>query len=174
MMSGGVRKVRFPGKARQSGSRLYGRGGICRDRVGAVRRKLTIWISAGVGLAALLILLVLTITSTKARLKALSQRVDPAQMQLKPGWAPYVRYAVLDDLTEVGIIKARNGSYSRYWFRSHHLTGDDGGAWFAMSDGTRVYMSGYFCCDVQFGAVEAIEDLEHLKQLIRKHDGTPP
>ncbi len=68
---------------------------------------------------------------------------DPASLTLDRGYNDYVRRAILTDGTEAGIISCRDGSSSRFWFRSHHLTHDDGGTLFRFSDGTQVFMSGF-------------------------------
>lgn len=112
--------------------------------------------------------------TTKAPLKRISKRVDPATLRLEPGHVPFISHTILDDGTEVGIITMKNGSTAKYWFRSHHLdSGSIGGTWFAFDDGTRLYMSGYFCCNVDLPGGQPSEP-DDLKRFIWKHHGTSP
>ncbi|OAM89727.1 hypothetical protein AW736_11875 [Termitidicoccus mucosus] len=94
-------------------------------------------------------------------------------MHLEAAYNSYVQRAILDDGTEAGVIHMRDGSSSRYWFRSHHRTGDMGGTWFAMSDGTRSYMAGWFCCEVQLPD-DQLASLDALKKFVREHHGIAP
>ena len=98
---------------------------------------------------------------------------DPASLSLERGYNDYVRRASLADGTEAGIISCRDGSSSRYWFRSHHLTHDDGGTLFRLSDGSEVFMSGWFCCEVQLPE-QQLASLTELRAFIREHDGVSP
>ena len=85
----------------------------------------------------------------------------------------YVQRAILADGTEAGVIRCRDGSSSRYWFRSHHLTHDDGGTLFRFSDGTELFMSGWFCCEVQLPE-QQLASLVELRAFIREHHGVSP
>ncbi|NOU36944.1 MAG: hypothetical protein HOO88_09270 [Kiritimatiellaceae bacterium] len=98
---------------------------------------------------------------------------DPASLSLERGYNDYVRRAILADGTEAGVISCRDGSSSRFWFRSHHLTHDDGGTLFRFSDGTEVFMSGWFCCEVQLPEKQ-LASLVELRAFIREHDGISP
>lgn len=98
---------------------------------------------------------------------------DPVSLSLARGYNDYVRRAFLADGTEAGIINCRDGTSSRFWFRSHHLTHDDGGTLFRFSDGTEVFMSGWFCCEVQLPE-EQLASLVDLRAFIREHDGVRP
>jgi len=98
---------------------------------------------------------------------------DPASLTLERGYNDYVRRAILTNGTEAGIISCRDGSSSRYWFRSHHLTHDDGGTLFRFSDGSEVFMSGWFCCEVQLPE-QQLASLVELLAFIREHDGVSP
>ena len=98
---------------------------------------------------------------------------DPVSLSLERAYNDYVRRSILADGTEAGIISCRDGSSSRYWFRSHHLTHDDGGTLFRFSDGSQVFMSGYFCCEVQFPE-QQFASLAELRAFIREHGGVSP
>ncbi|MBI1369818.1 MAG: hypothetical protein GC162_14325 [Planctomycetes bacterium] len=95
---------------------------------------------------------------------------DPASLTLERGYNDYVRRAILADGTEAGIISCRDGSSSRFWFRSHHLTHDDGATLFRFSDGSEVFLAGYFCCEVQLPE-QQLASLGDLRAFIRQHDG---
>ena len=118
-------------------------------------------------------LLVACQSSTFRKLKATSRVTDPAVITLQEGFNDYVRCARLDDGTQIGMIQCRDGSSSRYWFRSHHLTGDDGGTLFRFSDGTEHFMVGGFCCEVQLPQ-QQLASLAELQAFIRKKDGISP
>src|ERR1051325_4029875 len=98
---------------------------------------------------------------------------DPASLALDPAYNAYVRRIILTDGTEAGIISCRDGSSSRFWFRSHHLTHDVGGTLFRFSNGTEVFMSGYFCCEVQLPEQPLASSAE-LRTFIQKHHGISP
>jgi len=110
---------------------------------------------------------------TLSDLERISTASDPTSLTLAPAFNDYVRRAVLADGTETGTISCRDGSSSRYWFRSHHLTHDDGGTLFRFSDGTQVFMSGYFCCEVELPEPQ-LASLVELRAFIREHDGISP
>ena len=110
---------------------------------------------------------------TRSDLERISAASDPSSLTLQRGYNDYVRRAILADSTEAGIISCRDGSSSRYWFRSHHLTHDDGGTLFRFSDGTEVFMSGYFCCEVQLPE-QQLASLVELRAFIREHHGVSP
>lgn len=48
-----------------------------------------------------------------------------------------------------------------------------GGTWFFMSDGSKKYLAGYFCCGLHLPE-EQFASLSELKDFIKKHDGTRP
>lgn len=126
--------------------------------------------------ALLIIALAAVLTGCGSRAQREVERAsaaDPASLALGPGYNDYVRRAFLPDLTEAGIITCRDGSSSRYWFRSHHLTHDDGGTLFRFSDGRRIFMSGWFCCEVQLPE-QQLASLAELEAFIRRYDGISP
>jgi len=112
-------------------------------------------------------------SATRRDLLRISAASDPISLTLEPGFNPCFRSTTLADNTEVGIIKCRDGSSARFWFRSHHLTGDKGGTLFRLSDGEELFMSGYFCCEVQLPE-QAFASLDGLRAFVRKYDGTSP
>ena len=110
---------------------------------------------------------------TRSDLERISTASDPTSLNLAPAFNDYVRRAILADGTEAGIISCRDGSSSRFWFHSHHLTHDDGGTLFRFSDGTELFMSGYFCCEVQLPE-QQLASLVELRAFIREHHGVSP
>jgi hypothetical protein len=112
-------------------------------------------------------------SSTHRELRRISAASDPASLSLEKGFNDYVHRTILADGTEAGIIRCRDGSSSHFWFRSHHLTRDDGGTLFRFSDGTEVFMSGYFCCEVQLPE-QQIASLGDLRAFIRQRHGISP
>jgi hypothetical protein len=110
---------------------------------------------------------------TERELQRISMTSDPASLSLEQGYNVYVRRAVLADGTEAGIINCLDGSSSRFWFRSHHLTHDEGGTLFRFSDGTGAFMAGYFCCEVQLPD-QQIASLSDLRTFIQQNHGVSP
>lgn len=110
---------------------------------------------------------------TKEPLRQTMMKNDPSTMDLEPGFNKYVDRAILADGTETGIIHCKDGSLSKFWFRSHHLCKDIGGTWFSMSDGKEVYMGGRFCCEVQLPD-EQMKSLAELRKFIQEGDGLAP
>ena len=111
--------------------------------------------------------------TTKAPLKTLSEKYDPSKLNLNQGYNSYVKNMHLEDGTEIGIIYLKDGTQSKYWFRSHHLVDDIGGTWFAMGNGQKKYMAGWFCCEVQLPK-EQLASLKDLESFINEHHGISP
>ena len=111
---------------------------------------------------------------TKSALKEICEKYDPSSHKLEGVSNSYVQRTFIDDeKVELGVIQMKDGSTSKYWFRSHHLTDDIGGTWFLLSDGEKRYMPGYFCCEAQFPD-EQFQSLSDLRIFIRKHSGINP
>ena len=110
---------------------------------------------------------------TKAPLKRVSEKNDPSSLKLKQGYTTYVKYTHLEDGTNLGIIQMKDDSWSKYWFWSHHITDDMGGTWFVMSDGKKIYMAGYFCCEIILPEKQ-FENLGELRNFIKGHHGKSP
>lgn len=113
---------------------------------------------------------------TKARLLKIAEqeRYDPGTMELEDGYNSFVKNIMLCDAkVETGIVSLKDGASAKFWFRSHHLAKDIGGTWFFMSDGSRAYMAGYFCCEALFPE-EGFASLDELKTYISGHNGDIP
>ncbi len=125
----------------------------------------------------IIITLVVTLTGCDSRSKRDVERASaasvPTSLPLTPGFNDYVRRAILSDGIEVGVITCRDGSSAHFWFSSHHRTRDDGCTLFRFSDGLRVFMTGYFCCEVQLPEKQ-FASLAELRGFIREHDGVSP
>lgn len=98
---------------------------------------------------------------------------DPKKLNLENAYNTYVKRAYLEDRIEIGIIYLEDGSTSKYWFISHHISRDIGGTWFFMSDGRKEYMAGWFCCEVQLPEKQ-LESLSDLRKFIKKYHGEAP
>jgi hypothetical protein len=125
---------------------------------------------------ALLVLTALLVgcaSQTRRDLERIGDRSDPQSLALVPGYNDYVQCAILADGTEAGVISFRDGSSSRYWFRSHHLTDDMGGTLFRLSDGSELFMSGWFCCEVQLPE-QQLSSLDALREFVHENDGISP
>lgn len=75
---------------------------------------------------------------------------DPSELKLMEGSNDYIRRVSLSGGLECGIVTMKDGDEVKYWFRSHHLSGDQGHARFEFPDGSVRMMTGYFCCEVMF------------------------
>jgi hypothetical protein len=106
-------------------------------------------------------------------LKQVHRSTDPATLSLEPAYNHYAHRTFLPDGTEVGVVQLKDGSIAKYWFRSHHLSQDKGGTIFALSDDSRRFMSGYFCCEVQLPE-EQLASLADLRAFISAADGQRP
>lgn len=112
-------------------------------------------------------------TSTQRELERITAVSDPAALALEQGYNDYVHRSFLPGGIETGVIQCEDGASSKYWFRSHHLSDDMGGTLFHFSDGTKVFMSGWFCCEVQLPDRQ-FASLAQLRAFIREHNGTGP
>jgi hypothetical protein len=102
-----------------------------------------------------------------------SAKYAPKSQTLHKGYNDYVRCVHLENGIETGIITCQDGSTSDYWFLTHHISKDKGGTLFRFSDGSEVYMTGYFCCEVQLPE-QPFASLSELRDFIQKRDGTGP
>ena len=100
-------------------------------------------------------------------------RYNPAHIELHPAFNHYVHHTILPDGTETGIITLADGDFAQFWFLSHHLTDDIGGSLFKFSDGAEIFMSGYFCCEVQLPHKRPAS-LAALNAFIKSFDGARP
>lgn len=121
---------------------------------------------------------VLSSCSTSAQdierqLREISKSKDPRTLVLEQGFNSYIQRTFLEDHTEVGIIRLKDGSYAKYWFRSHHITDGSSGTLFQLSDGSEIFMEGYFCCEVQL-TEKQMYSLQDLRTFIKKYDGVAP
>lgn len=106
-------------------------------------------------------------------LERISRQTDPSKLVLGSAYNDYVKRMILKHGTEVGIIQLKDGSWSKYWFRSHHLTHDIGGTVFEMNTGKRFYMAGWFCCEVQLPEKQ-LDSLAAFTAFINEHHGQGP
>jgi hypothetical protein len=75
---------------------------------------------------------------------------------------------------ERGIVRLADGTILRFAFLSHHLTKDhESHTVFAGSNYLR-NVSGYFCCEVEFGNLKAPRDLKAFDRFLDEVDGSSP
>ena len=110
---------------------------------------------------------------TRRRIFAMSKRTAPSSLKLEFLGSSYVQTAVTNEGLQVGVARFRDGSFAKFWFLSHHLSGDRGGTLFEMSDGTKRYMVGCFCCEVQLPDAQP-SSLDDLNKFIDENDGSYP
>lgn len=89
------------------------------------------------------------ISENRDRVIQASKEIDPGKFELMDGSNDYIRRMSSSGI-ECGIVTMKNGEEVKYWFLSHHLSGDDGHARFVFPDGRVRMMTGYFCCEVMF------------------------
>ncbi len=112
--------------------------------------------------------------STRAQLESARLQFDPAKIAHDDAFNDYVRRATLMPTgIETGVIKMTDGTTAKYWFQSHHASDGIGGTLFELGDGSVIYMSGYFCCEVQL-PVDQIASTEDLREFVLRHNGIPP
>ena len=126
-----------------------------------------------IGISALLFLSGCAAHSDKNKVEAISRLYDPKKTNLEGGYNRFVERSFTPQGSEYGLIHFRDASEAKYWFISHHAGNGIGGSLFELSDGTRIYMSGWFCCEVQLPEA-GFANQNELKNFIRKHDGIAP
>jgi len=62
----------------------------------------------------------------------------------------FIRRMSLSGGIDCGIVTMKDGEEVKYWFLSHHGSGDQGHARFEFPGGRARMMTGYFCCEVMF------------------------
>jgi hypothetical protein len=76
---------------------------------------------------------------------------------------------------EYGKIFLPNHDTINYWFLSHHIADDGyGGTIFEMPDGSREFIKGYFCCEVQLPNDGRFEDSKAFIKEMKKHNNVHP
>lgn len=100
------------------------------------------------------------ISENRDRVIQASKENDPSQFKLMDGSNDYIRRMSLSGGIESGIVTMKDGEEVKYWFLSHHLSGDDGHARFEFPGGRVRMMTGYFCCEVMFPQ----DDFESAKE----------
>lgn len=131
-------------------------------------------ISSHLHIFAVVLILLLAGCTSKAQREL--ERISRERRTPMPSAAPfndYVRCGILPDGTETGVIDLADGSTAEYWFRSYRLTGDLGGTLFRLSDGSTLFMAGYFCCEVKLPEKQ-LASLDELRAFVRRHDGVRP
>lgn len=113
------------------------------------------------------------IAQNRDRVIQASLENDPSQLKLMNGSNDYIRRVSLKGGIECGIVTMKNGEEVKYWFRSHHLSGDQGHARFEFPGGRVRMMTGYFCCEVMFPQDE-FESVKELDAFLAEVDGKSP
>ena len=106
-------------------------------------------------------------------LNEVSKQFDPAKLELNQGFNTYVRRTHTEKGVELGYIVFADGDRAKFWFWSHHLSGDMGCTLFEFSDEKRIYMDGWFCCEVQLPETQ-LKSKAELKAFIHEHNGMSP
>jgi hypothetical protein len=102
------------------------------------------------------------------------ESTDPSTIPLEAGFNKYVSRAFLNDgAVETGIIRLNDGDTVKYWFQSHHMRNDSGVTVFRLSDGQKIVMHGWFCCEVQLPE-EGFQNRQTFLDYVAKHDGIGP
>ena len=109
----------------------------------------------------------------RANLRSIAERVEPSELPLASSDdTPYIRSARVAGISEAGIITMTDGSVAKYWFISHHSSGDNGWTLFKLSNGIERWMEGCFCCSAYLKAQPA--SLVALSDFIDSCDGKSP
>jgi len=111
-------------------------------------------------------------SETRDKVNLAERHYDPERMNL--GRIDSAKsHTVLPEGIECGLLHLADGSEVKFWFLSHHVGPGLGLTRFDFADGTRTYLRGYFCCEVELEG-EAISDKGSLLAFIADKDGTPP
>jgi len=75
---------------------------------------------------------------------------------------------------ERGIVQLKDGELVHFAFISHHLTTDQKSySIFKTKDYTK-YVTGYFCCEVEFGSMDQPANLKAFDKILNEIDGQSP
>lgn len=102
-----------------------------------------------------------------------SKENDPSKLKLMDFSNDYIRRVHLSGGIECGILTTKDGDEVKYWFLSHHQSGDQGHARFEFPDGRVRMMTGYFCCEVMFPQDE-FASVKELDAFLAEVDGKGP
>lgn len=75
---------------------------------------------------------------------------------------------------ERGIVLLGSGQVVRFGFLSHHLSADRQSHAYFETDGYRRFVTGFFCCGVDFGERARPADMKALDAYLTEMDGVPP
>ncbi|MFN9408665.1 MAG: hypothetical protein ACK6AY_05035 [Akkermansiaceae bacterium] len=82
----------------------------------------------------------------------------------------YIRRMSLSGGIDCGIVTMKDGEEVKYWFLSHHGSGDQGHARFEFPGGRVRMMTGYFCCEVMLPQDEFLS-VDEFDAFLVKVDG---
>jgi hypothetical protein len=111
--------------------------------------------------------------NSKADVDQAAATHDPAKMDLEGSSGPTMKWDVVPDGIQTGIVTLGDGERVKFWFKSHHRTGDLGCTRFEFADGSAAHLEGEFCCEVILPG-EAVADRGTLQQFIAAKDGRKP
>ena len=93
----------------------------------------------------------------------LNQRIDKEK---KCWWDSF--YDDSESKIQRGIIRLKNGTIIRFAFISHHLTTDGQSYSYFVTGNYSKYVTGWFCCEMEFGSTEQPENLSQFNDLLNK------
>lgn len=73
---------------------------------------------------------------------------------------------------QFGHIILENNDVIKFWFRSHHIGADIGGAIYEYPNEEREFYGGYHCCEVQFP--QTFSNVESFKVFVKDKKGMNP
>jgi hypothetical protein len=79
-----------------------------------------------------------------------------------------------DGEIERGILVLKNGEIVRFAFISHHVSKDGNSHSYFQGNKYRKYVTGWFCCEVEFFRQQQPKDIAELDFLLSKYDGVSP
>lgn len=78
----------------------------------------------------------------------------------------------LKDGIQYGTITFKDRQSVKFWFLSHHISGDDGGTVYEFPDSTKHFYGGLHCCEVQFDSI--FNNFKDFQSYIDKYEGVRP
>lgn len=110
---------------------------------------------------------------SQSRVDQASRLHDPDKMALTKGTGNYMECTHTIPDFEIGVISLADGDRVKYWFISHHASGDPGCTKFEFPDGSVRYLDGAFCCEVRLSKQQPA-NREELETFLDTREGINP
>ncbi|KAA5531829.1 hypothetical protein [Paenimyroides baculatum] len=82
-----------------------------------------------------------------------------------------IHYNITNSGVQYGIITLNNKQEIKFWFVSHHFMSDKGGTIYEFPNGDKQFISGMYCCEVQFNDDGSLKNLSTFKNYLEAKNG---